>query len=84
MVLIGIKKTGECSVYKFYGKIWDKLVDTENGNYDYLMGADVDMNNVDVVNELTNWGKWFLQFTNVDGFRLDAVKHIRSDFFLSG
>lgn len=75
------QKTGECSVYKFYGKNWDKLVDTENGNYDYLMGADVDMNNVDVVNELTNWGKWFLQFTNVDGFRLDAVKHIRSDFF---
>ena len=45
------------------------------------MGADVDMNNVDVVNELTNWGKWFINFTGIDGFRLDAVKHIRSDFF---
>lgn len=74
-------KENQYSIYKFYGKNWDKLVDSENGNFDYLMGADVDMNNVDVVNELTNWGKWFINFTGVDGFRLDAVKHIRSDFF---
>ena len=69
------------SVYKFYGKHWDKQVDTENGNYDYLMGADIDLNNLDVVDELTNWGKWYLDFTKVDGFRLDAVKHIRADFY---
>ena len=69
------------SVYKFYGKHWDKQVDKENGNYDYLMGADIDLNNLDVVDELTNWGKWYLNFTNIDGFRLDAVKHIRSDFY---
>lgn len=69
------------SVYKFYGKHWDKQVDNENGNFDYLMGADVDLNNVDVVNELTSWGKWYLDFTGVDGFRLDAVKHIRASFY---
>ena len=69
------------SVYKFYGKHWDKQVDTENGNYDYLMGADIDLNNLDVVDELTNWGKWYLDFTKADGFRLDAVKHIRADFY---
>ena len=45
------------------------------------MGCDVDLNNVDVVEELTNWGKWYLQTTNVDGFRMDAVKHIRASFF---
>ena len=56
-------------------------MDTENGNYDYLMGADIDLNNLDVVDELTNWGKWYLDFTKVDGFRLDAVKHIRADFY---
>ena len=56
-------------------------VDKENGNFDYLMGCDVDLNNVDVVEELTNWGKWYLQTTNVDGFRMDAVKHIRASFF---
>ena len=45
------------------------------------MGADIDLNNVDVVNEFKNWGKWYLETTNADGFRLDAIKHIRSEFF---
>ena len=45
------------------------------------MGADIDMNNKDVSNELISWGKWYYNVTNVDGFRLDAVKHIRADFF---
>jgi alpha-amylase len=39
------------------------------------------MNNNDVSNELIRWGKWYYEFTGVDGFRLDAVKHIRADFF---
>lgn len=69
------------SVFRFYGKHWDELVDKENGNFDYLMGCDVDLNNVDVVEELTNWGKWYLDLTKVDGFRMDAVKHIRASFF---
>lgn len=69
------------SIYKFYGKKWDKDVDDEKGNFDYLMGADIDLNNIDVIQELTNWGLWYYDFTNVDGFRLDAVKHIRVDFF---
>ncbi len=67
-------------VFRFYGKHWDNDVDKENGNYDYLMGCDIDFNNVDVSDELTKWGKWYLNTTNVDGFRLDAVKHIRADF----
>ena len=71
----------QSAIYKFYGKHWDNEVDTENGNYDYLMGADIDLNNLDVVKELTNWGKWYIDFANLDGFRLDAVKHIRADFY---
>ena len=70
------------SVFRFYGKHWDESVDKEKGNFDYLMGCDVDLNNVDVVEELTNWGKWYLQTTNVDGFRIDAIKHIRASFFV--
>ena len=75
------ENSGVSSIYKFYGKKWDKDVDDEHGNYDYLMGADIDLNNIDVTKELTNWGLWYYDFTNVDGFRLDAVKHIRVDFF---
>ena len=44
------------------------------------MGADLDFNNPEVVEELEKWGKWYLDFTGVDSFRLDAVKHIKSGF----
>ena len=56
-------------------------MDGENGNYDYLMGADLDMGNPEVVAELDRWGEWYWNETGVDGFRLDAVKHIRFTFF---
>ena len=68
------------AIFRFSGKHWDQNVDQENGNYDYLMGADVDFNNPEVVNELDKWGKWYLDTTEVDAFRLDAVKHIKSGF----
>lgn len=75
------EETGKKAIFKFYGKHWDENVDKENGNYDYLMGADIDLNNFDVVKELKSWGKWYLDTTGIDGFRLDAVKHIRSEFY---
>ena len=75
------EETNTASIYKFYGKKWDQDVDKENGNFDYLMGADIDLNNKDVVNELKKWSQWYYDTTNIDGFRLDAVKHIRADFF---
>lgn len=75
------ERTKKKAIYKFYGKHWDEDVDKENGNFDYLMGADVDLNNVDVVKELKKWGQWYVETTNLDGFRLDAVKHIRASFY---
>lgn len=75
------ENTGTTAIYQFYGKHWDDDVDKENGNFDYLMGADIDLNNVDVVKELEKWGKWYINTTLVDGFRLDAVKHIRAEFY---
>ena len=75
------ENTSTAAIYKFYGKHWDEDVDKENGNFDYLMGADIDLNNYDVIKELKNWGKWYINTTNLDGFRLDAVKHIRAEFF---
>lgn len=74
-------KANENGIFRFYGKRFSDEVDKELGNYDYLMGCDVDFNNLDTVEDLNNWGKWFLDQTNVDGFRLDAVKHIRSSFY---
>lgn len=68
-------------IFKFRGKEWDENVDAEHGNYDYLMGADIDLNNPEVTEELKRWGKWFLDMTDVDGFRLDAVKHMEFTFY---
>ena len=45
------------------------------------MGADIDMDHPEVVTELKNWGKWYTSTLNLDGYRLDAVKHIKFDFF---
>ena len=63
-------------IFKFKGKESGEDVDKENGNYDFLMFADLDMDSPDVLNELKRWAKWYIKETNVDGFRLDAIKHI--------
>jgi len=74
---------GESNIFKFrgLGKGWDWEVDTENVNYDYLMFADLDMDHPEVIQELKDWGEWYVAETQVDGFRIDAIKHIRYDFF---
>ena len=71
----------KCAIYKFKGVQWNHGVDRENVNYDYLMGANVDFSVPKVRDELTKWGQWYLDTTNVHGFRLDAVKHIERKFF---
>lgn len=71
----------QSGIFKFSDKEWEKDVDPENGNYDFLMFADLDMDSPNVVEELKRWGKWYMNETQVDGFRLDAIKHIRFDFF---
>ena len=70
------------AVYLFEGKTFDDSVDLEKGNFDYLMGCNLDINNPDVQKELFYWGEWYLKTTGVDGFRFDAVKHVKSSFFL--
>lgn len=70
------EKKEDSAVFQFQGKRWASDVDRENGNFDYLMGADVDLNNREVVEELIRWGRWYLDKTRVNGFRMDAVKHI--------
>lgn len=71
----------EKGIFRIKGKHWMTDVDKEKGNYDFLMGADVDMGSDKVVEELHRWGRWFVDETGVDGFRLDAVKHISAGFY---
>ncbi|HHZ06153.1 MAG TPA: alpha-amylase [Clostridiales bacterium] len=69
------------SLFLFDGKTWEQEVDKENANFDYLMGADIDFKNQEVIEHLTQWGQWFINTTDVDGVRLDAVKHIAGEFY---
>ncbi len=75
------EKSKEHAIFKFKDKNWNNAVDEEYGNYDYLMGADLDFSNTEVIEECDKWGKWYLELTGVDGFRLDAVKHISAQFY---
>lgn len=75
------QRTHRNAIYNFVDAPWDGNVDDENANYDYLMGADLHFANQEVQKELIRFGKWYVDFTGVDGFRLDAIKHIDSTFF---
>lgn len=68
-------------IFRFVGKSWDQETDQEKGNYDYLMGADLDLSNPEVVTELDRWGRWYYDTVGMDGFRLDAIKHMDFSFF---
>lgn len=71
------------AIFNFANKGWEPAVDDENGNFDYLMGCNLDMENPETVEQLDQWGKWYQSLTDVDGYRLDAVKHIRFDLFIN-
>ncbi len=62
------------------GKDWSHAVDDENGNYDYLMFANIDYHHPEVADEMKRWGEWVANELDLDGMRLDAVKHINSNF----
>lgn len=62
------------------GKSWSEGVDGENGNYDFLMFADIDFDHPEVIEEMKKWGIWVSEELNLDGMRLDAIKHINDQF----
>ncbi len=68
-------------IFRFTGKRWARNVDPEKGNFDYLMGMNVDMANPAVIRETQNWLSWYINETHIDGLRLDAVKHISFSFY---
>ncbi|MCO8185979.1 alpha-amylase [Akkermansia sp. Marseille-P9185] len=74
--------TEKTSIFKIMGdgKSWSEGVDEENGNYDYLMFANLDFDHPEVVKEMEKWGVWVSRELDLDGMRLDAIKHINDEF----
>ncbi|MBP3867987.1 MAG: alpha-amylase [Solobacterium sp.] len=75
------ERSHTAGIFGFKGAKWSADVDDENGNYDYLLGLDINFNNPAVVAHLLDWGEWYVKTTGIDGFRLDALKHIDINFF---
>lgn len=75
-------RTGEDGIYKIMGKDkgWSFGVSKEKGNFDYLMFADIELENKDVKKELLAWANWFIEELSLDGFRMDALKHMEKNF----
>ncbi|KAL1979962.1 hypothetical protein VTN96DRAFT_4847 [Rasamsonia emersonii] len=70
------------AIYKVVGpnKGWAKDVSQENGNYDYLMFADLDYSNPEVQQDVLKWTEWIGTQLPLSGIRLDAVKHYSAAF----
>ncbi|KAL4909835.1 hypothetical protein BDW74DRAFT_165194 [Aspergillus multicolor] len=61
-------------------KDWAADVSDENGNYDYLMFANLDYSNQEVRDNVLRWGNWITTQLPLRGMRLDAVKHYSAAF----
>ena len=56
----------------------------DNGDaYDNLLGCEIRYADNSQRQETINWGNWLTTKLNLDGYRLDAVKHIQTDFLNS-
>ncbi|WP_288657405.1 alpha-amylase [Pantoea sp. UBA6567] len=80
-----IENPDEDGVFKivndYTGEGWNDQVDNELGNFDYLMGSNIDFRNRSATEEIKYWARWMMEATQCDGFRLDAVKHIPAWFY---
>lgn len=76
------QRTGESGIFKILGenKDWAEDADSEKGNFDYLMNADINHSHPDVRRELIENAKWLVREIGYDGFRFDALKHISTAF----
>ena len=55
-------------------------MDSEQGNADYMMFADLDYSHPEVQKDVKNWGVWITKELGLKGFRLDAVQHFSERF----
>ncbi len=60
---------------------WADHVSKESGNFDYIMGMDIDHSISWVKDELYRWGAWYASRFQIRGFRFDSVKSIDATFF---
>lgn len=59
----GEELKGIFKIHNEFGEDWNQTVSREFGNYDYLMGANVEYRNPYVAGEMKKWIEWYLETT---------------------
>ncbi len=71
------QRSGDTGIFLFKDKQWDATCHQSDS---YLMGMDYDYEHEEVQEQLIRWGVWLVETLDVDGFRLDALKHMGCHF----
>jgi len=65
-------------VNDYTGEGWNDQVDNEMGNFDYLMGENIDFRNRAVTEEIKYWARWVMELTQCDGwFYKEWIEHVQ-------
>ena len=59
---------------------WDFQPYANGDAYDNLLGSEIRYADAGQVNETIKWGQWMTTKLNLDGYRLDAAKHMLTSF----
>ena len=59
---------------------WDFQPYANGDAYDNLLGSEIRYADVNQVNETISWGNWMTTKLGLDGYRLDATKHMLTSF----
>jgi alpha-amylase len=59
---------------------WDFQSYANGDAYDNLLGSEIRYADVNQRTETKNWGNWITTKLSLDGYRLDATKHIQTSF----
>ncbi len=83
-----IENPDEDGIFKivndYTGDGWNDQVDDEMGNFDYLMGENIDFRNHAVTEEIKYWARWVMEQTHCDGFRRRGKTYTRLGFIKNG
>lgn len=75
------ENTGTKAFYQFPDKDFSPVINHDARELDSFMGADVDLDQKEVVRELKRLGAWYVDLTDLDGFRIANIKQRDADFY---
>lgn len=71
----------QSKLYRLKDKSFPPGVPNEYGKFEYRTACELDTDVPEVRGELMYWGRWFVDTTGVNGFRMDSTKFLSEHFF---